>query len=223
MLDAGSAHPRLMIVVADRVFVREFLEQRRVVGLHVVERHRGAAALVFGAGIGRDHKRKEVIEAADRVGRARIGDVAIRLLPRLVKPMRRVAGVGIVGQIRTGQLKRPVRQAGVVGDTGIGPARPSLAGGAGGEQEQIIGLQRRLDCRQLGLRQAGDRRRGRARLVRCVMQRRRRQDRIGYLLCDGDPDVIARLRPGGELPGGHEIRPGRTVRLDDSLRQQVED
>ena len=151
VLNAGAALGRLVIVVADRVFVGQLLEERRVLVLHVVERHRGAAALVRRrAGIGGHHKGVEIVEAAGRIVFGGVADAAVRLLPHLIEPMGGIPGVGIVGEVGTGQLKRPVRQRGIVGDARIGrPARDGRTGRTGGEQEEIARFQGRLDYRQL--------------------------------------------------------------------------
>src|SRR5712691_9000375 len=92
-----------------------------------------------------------------RVGAARTGDAAIRLLPHLVEPMRRVPGVGIIGEIGTGQLKRAVRPGGAVDDPWVGPRRPTGPSGPGRQQMQVIRFERWLDRCQLCVREAGER------------------------------------------------------------------
>jgi hypothetical protein len=105
VLQAGTALRRLMMIVAQRVLVGEPLEQRRVAALHVVKSHRSAAAFIgLRAGKGRCNKRIKIAETAARVVFSCVFDPAIRLLPHLVEPMHRVAGVGIIGKPRAGQL-----------------------------------------------------------------------------------------------------------------------
>ena len=70
MLDPGSAHDGLMVVVAHRVCVGEPLEERNIALLHVVEAHRVAAGIVTA----RDADvRIQIVAAAGRVGSARCG------------------------------------------------------------------------------------------------------------------------------------------------------
>src|ERR1700745_1464365 len=65
MLNAGATLGRLMVVVADRELIRQLLKERGVLILHVVERHRAAAAVVRSrAAIGGHHEGVEIVEAA---------------------------------------------------------------------------------------------------------------------------------------------------------------
>ena len=93
VLDGGTAHDRLVIVVIEGVPVREALEHRCVALLNIQERHRVAARAV----VARDaHERIQVIEAAGRVVRGRIHHVAVRLLPHVEKAMHHIADIAVV-------------------------------------------------------------------------------------------------------------------------------
>ncbi len=85
-----------------------------------------------------------------------VADVAIRLLPHLEKPVRRVAGVGIVGKEAALQRKWSVRQRIEILYAririGLFEGLGEFRCGAGGQQVQIAGVQRGLDCRQQGRR-----------------------------------------------------------------------
>ena len=148
VLKASTAHCRLVIVVADRVLVRQLLQERGVSVLHVVERHRIAATPVRRrAGISGDDRGVEVVEAAGRVVFRGVADAAVRLLPHLIEPVRGVPDIGIVRKVGTGQLERPVRQSRAVDDARIGPGRAGGTGSSRCEQEQVARFQGRLDYR----------------------------------------------------------------------------
>ena len=172
MLHAGPTLGGLMIVVADRVLVGQLLEQRGVLVLDVVERHRRAAAVVRGrTAIGGDHKGVEIIEAAGRIVFRGVLNAAVGLLPHLIKTMGRIPGVGVVGEAGTGQLKGSVRQVGIVRNARIGcPASDRCAGRAGREQEKVRRFQGWFDRCQQGIAQAREGRRRHARHVRCPAQ-----------------------------------------------------
>ena len=150
-------------------------------------------------------------------------NAAIRLLPHLVESVRRVPGVGVVGEIGTGQLKRSVRQVGVVGDACVWSGRPCGASRTGGEQKKIVRFQRRLNRRQLCIGEPGERWRCQAWLVRRAAQRRGGKGRVNRLVAIVDADEIARLARCRELLRCGEIRPGRAVRTYDTFRQQIQD
>src|SRR5215472_18486298 len=62
VLDAGPAHRRLVVIVADRILVGQSLEEWRVPALHIVESHGRAAAVIgIGAAIGSDDERVKII------------------------------------------------------------------------------------------------------------------------------------------------------------------
>ena len=133
MVGAGAALHRLVHVVAHRVGVGEHLEERHVAVVHVEERHRAADAVVGGRERDRD-EREQVAQAAARVGRGRVGDRAIGLLPHLIEAVDRVAGVRVVRHGRPGQLERTVGQRAGVGHAGVEHAgrQPGRAGGRAG-------------------------------------------------------------------------------------------
>src|SRR5205823_3335060 len=96
-VQARAAPGRLVIIVGDRVAVRERLEIRHVALEHVVEADRDRALirrliveigrLRLAIASRRDrhlYPRKQVIEAAARILRSALTYVAIRLLERLV-------------------------------------------------------------------------------------------------------------------------------------------
>ena len=98
-----------MEVVAEAEPVGESFQRRGFFLLRVIEPHlvafaevaldRGSLAVIEG--IGRHHEGKQIVEASRGIRLGGVGDAAIRLLPRLVEPMRHVAGVVVVADIES--------------------------------------------------------------------------------------------------------------------------
>ena len=148
VLDGGTAHDRLVIVVIEGVPVREALEHRCVALLNIQERHRVAPRTV----VTRDaHERIQVIEAAGRVVRGRIHHVAVRLLPHVKQSMHHIADIAVVRPGGTGAGEKTVRQCRRIGDARIGREHGQSTS-TGAQQPQIVPLQRRLDRRQKRVR-----------------------------------------------------------------------
>jgi len=119
VIGARAAHERLMKIVAHGVLISEALEERGVARLYVIESHGIAAAVVVDGGrrvkridlvrIVRYDEGIKIVQAARRIVLGGILDVAIRLLPHLEEPVRRITGVGIVGKVRPLQWEWSVR------------------------------------------------------------------------------------------------------------------
>src|ERR1700747_2601278 len=98
--------------------------------------------------VGGGDKRVEVIEAAGWIVFGVVMDAAVRLLPHLVELMNGIARIGIIREIGTRQLERPVRQGSTLEDPWVGSSRAAGTGCTRGEQYKILSLQGRLDRRQ---------------------------------------------------------------------------
>ena len=111
-----------MEIVAHGISVGEGLQNGDVTLLHVVETHGIAAAVVIDlvgdgktegvrfARLASDDERIQVVQAARGIAPRGVLDAAIRLLPHLVEPVRRITRVGIVGKIRARKRERSVGQ-----------------------------------------------------------------------------------------------------------------
>ena len=90
------------------------------------------------------------MQAAGRIapGNVLIVDRAIHLLVHLEELVDGVAGIGVIGHGRAGQLERPGRQGVDVGDAGIRAHAVWQTGAAGSEQELVGGGQSGIAARQ---------------------------------------------------------------------------
>jgi hypothetical protein len=155
--------------------------------------------------------------------------------------VRRVAGVAVIGQIGPAQREGSVGEIVEVGDPAVGLVDKVVGrrlvqadSGAGGEELQILELERRLERRERRQRRRREERRDDAVLgegVDVLVADRReieageRQGHIGRLLAIVEADEVARrerLRRL-ELPCQFEVGPGRAVGLDDAFREQIRD
>ena len=219
VLDHGAAHLRLVVIVAHRIFVGEPLEIGSVAVIDIVEGG-GRAAAVAPRRLGRGDEGIEVVQAAAGIFLGGVRGAAVGLLPHLKKAVDRIAGIGIIRQHRAGQPERPVGQSQRVGDPQIHAVPAGVVGGSRGQEDAVGRLQ--IPLHRRGRRDRGERRRiGIARLARRAPELGRRQRRIRRLGLGAD--VIARLAGRAVLRRRREIRAGRAVLLDNSLRQQVRD
>ena len=144
VIGAGSAHHRLVEVVAHRVVISEQLEIGRIALEHVVEAHRGGT--FFGRCVVEIRRLRltirssayrhfdpgpEVVAAPGGIFLSFVSRGAIELLPHLVEAMDRAVGVRVVRKRLRGQLERAVGQMVGIGDPRIKRAvgKPRAAGG----------------------------------------------------------------------------------------------
>jgi len=112
-----------MEVVTNGVSVRPGLECWRIALCHIEEAHGRRAftgrqvgkvsrlRLAVRSGTDRHFDpREKVPQTPGGIPFGRMTDRAIRLLPHLIEAVYRARGVGIVGQVRAGELKRATRQ-----------------------------------------------------------------------------------------------------------------
>ena len=206
-----------MEVVARGELVGQLLQEGRVAVVDVEEGHRVANACVARreADV---HERIEVAQATGGIGSGRVAHAAVRLLPHLVEAMARVPRVGVVRHRGAGELERPVGQVRRVGHARVDAPRWQ-AGGAGGQEDEVTGLEVELG------RRSAHRREGRRRRIarRRVSSERVRRGQRGVRRLDGRADVEGRLRRHRELTSEREVRPGGAIGVDDGLGHEVPD
>ena len=222
-IGARAAEHRLVVIVADGVMVGEEFEKRRITILHVEKRH-GLPGIMRRAArrraVSRRNCRLQIVQAARRVALRHVFcvDRAIHLLIHLEVLMDRVAGEGVERHGRSGQLERPRRQRGDVGDPRIGTNREGQAGASGSEKELILRRQARIPARKAQDANVG-------RDCRNAGHIGRRQRGVELLLCQiGVAKEFAAVRRGNDLILMRlgELRARRAMGIDDAFRQQVQ-
>ena len=137
--------------------------------------------------------------------------------------MRSVAGIGVVGQLRSFQRERPIRQVVEIADPRVRVGQDEilreLAGRAGCEQFQVLRLKRRLHRCQQARRCSRRKMRGKQRKVQCW----RGQFGIGLLLLGSQTDEVFGLERlyRFKLLRQRKVRARRSVSINDAFRQQV--
>ncbi len=150
VVGAGSAHHRLVEVVAHRIVVGKIFEISRVALLYVVEGHGGRAFFgahaveagglgeSVGAGADRDFEPGEqVAQASAGVLACSIRRAAIKLLPHLVEAVDRAIVVRIVRVCLGGELERARGQGGGVRNASVDISMVQ-SGAAGGQVDVIV-------------------------------------------------------------------------------------